>query len=135
MKIGDIVLAVRYAGVNFDECVESGLQPVIIGKVSYITDDELFVTVTNKSGEHVCWCDELVLLKGGRTMKQYHVLLKFKNGNELMLKDMSYDETMWLKVSFATRDNSKLDGYKDYRFFLADVDYMQVMEVSNETVS
>ena len=64
MKIGDIVLAVRYAGANFDECVESGLQPVIIGKVSYITDDELFVTVTNKSGEHVCWCDELVLLKG-----------------------------------------------------------------------
>ena len=68
-------------------------------------------------------------------MKQYHVLLKFKNGNDLMLKDVSYDETMWLKVSFATRDNSKLDDYKDYRFFFTDVDYMQVTEVDDETVS
>ena len=60
MKVGDIVLAVRYSDCAFDE----SLNHVIIGKISYITDDELFATVKTNDDDYPCWFDELVLLKG-----------------------------------------------------------------------
>lgn len=64
MKTGDIVLSIRYYNTSFDDCLSFGLQPVVIGRIESITDDELFAEVVSNGESHFCWLSELVLLKG-----------------------------------------------------------------------
>ena len=55
MKAGDIVLSIRHYDTSFDDCLLAGLQPVIIGKIASITDDETFAEVISNGQSNFCW--------------------------------------------------------------------------------
>ena len=63
MKIGDIVLIIRYYETDFNVCLSYGLNPVIIGKIASITDDSIFADVVCNNESHFCYVSELILLK------------------------------------------------------------------------